>query len=361
MEKSDISRNISWDIVRCIGIVFVILGHCLPYTHACSFIYQFHMGLFFFISGFFLKIPEDFKLYDFSNFFTHKLKSIYLPFVVVNLLFLIFNSYFYKAHISLIKYEYFDYIKAVIDILFFRTIENPILYPLWFLKSLFVSLLLSYFILSVIKKNILALICFVVLYSIGFLFDFYGITIKVISNRDLIACFLVFIGYMFKLHKEWIDFIHKHWSIIIFVSFILLYFGSIFFVIDMKHNCFSYYGVVPIMTIIGVVFCISLSDFILYINFKLQPLLFIGRYSLYYFIIHTMAFKFISLFIVWYHNLSISENPCYLTDHVVRNELLYFYWPLYVISGILIPSIYVIFKNEIFKKHINHWFYAFLC
>ena len=87
-----------------------------------------------------------------------------------------------------------------------------------------------------------------------------------LSNRDLIACLLVFLGYMFKIHKEWIDFIHRYWSIIIIVSFVLLYLGSSFFVIDMKHDSFSYYGVVPIMTIIGVVFCFSLSDFILYIN-----------------------------------------------------------------------------------------------
>ena len=354
MEKSDISRDISWDIVRCIGIFCVILGHCLPFTHACSFIYQFHMGLFFFISGFFLKVPQNFRLFDFTNFLIRKFKSIYLPFVVVNILFLIFNTFFYKAHISLINYECFDYIKAMVNILFFRTIENPILYPLWFLKSLFVALVLSFFIVSIIKKKTFALILFVVLYTIGFYFNFFGITIKVISNRDLIACLLVFLGYMFKIHKEWIDFIHRYWSIIIIVSFVLLYLGSSFFVIDMKHDSFSYYGVVPIMTIIGVVFCISLSDFILYINIKQQPLLFIGRYSLYFFIIHTMAFKLVSLFIVWKYNLSISDNPFFLQDHVVRNELLYLYWPLYVISGIIIPSFYIIIKNKLFKIHKNN-------
>ena len=114
MEKSDISRDISWDIVRCIGIFCVILGHCLPFTHACSFIYQFHMGLFFFISGFFLKVPQNFRLFDFTNFLIRKFKSIYLPFVVVNIIFLIFNTFFYKAHISLINYECYDYIGNVV-------------------------------------------------------------------------------------------------------------------------------------------------------------------------------------------------------------------------------------------------------
>ena len=75
MSKTDISRNISWDLVRCIGIFCVILGHCLPYNQACSFIYQFHMGLFFFISGFFLKVPDGFRFYDFFSFIMHKLKK----------------------------------------------------------------------------------------------------------------------------------------------------------------------------------------------------------------------------------------------------------------------------------------------
>ena len=352
MSKTDISRNISWDLVRCIGIFCVILGHCLPYNQACSFIYQFHMGLFFFISGFFLKVPDGFRFYDFFSFIMHKLKSIYLPFVVVNILFLIFNVFFYKAHISLINFEKFDYIKAVIDILFFRTIDNPILYPLLFLKSLFVSLVISYIILSVIKKNTLAFILFIVLYTIGYFFNLYGITINVISNRDFIACLLVFLGYTFKLHKLWIDLIHKYWSTILFVSFFIVYLGSYWFVIDMKHDCFSYFGVLPIMTIIGVMFCISFGDFFINSKIRLLPLLFIGRNSLYYFIIHTMAFKIISLFIVWNYDLSISDNPCLLTTHVVRNELLYYYWPLYTISAIIIPSFYIQIRDKTLKNYI---------
>ena len=309
MVKSDISRNISLDIVRSIGIVCVILGHCLPYTQACAFIYQFHMGLFFFISGFFLKVPLNFRIFDFSSFIIQKIKSIYLPFVVVNFLFLIFNPFFYRAHISLVNYEYLDFFKAVIDILFFRTIETPILYPLWFLKSLFVSLVISYFIISVSRKYRYALLLFIVLYSIGYYFNSNEIAIKIISNRDLIACLLVFLGYTFKLHKSWIDLIHKYWSILIIVSFFILYCGSCWFVIDMKHDCFSFYGVLPIMTIIGVIFCISLGDFVIYSKIRLQPLLLIGRYSLFFYIIHPMAFKLVSLFIVWKYQLPIADNP----------------------------------------------------
>lgn len=51
-----IQRDKSWDAVKGLGILLVVLGHsgCPAYLH--DFIYLFHMGLFFYVSGKFLKI-----------------------------------------------------------------------------------------------------------------------------------------------------------------------------------------------------------------------------------------------------------------------------------------------------------------
>lgn len=43
-------RDYTWDVVRGIGILMVVLGHCAP-RPLVDFVYLFHMGLFFFVSA----------------------------------------------------------------------------------------------------------------------------------------------------------------------------------------------------------------------------------------------------------------------------------------------------------------------
>ena len=54
-------RDITFDIAKGIGIVLVVIGHYIPdtapswYIGFVSFVYHFHMPLFFMIAGFFKK------------------------------------------------------------------------------------------------------------------------------------------------------------------------------------------------------------------------------------------------------------------------------------------------------------------
>lgn len=62
-----IQRDKSWDAVKGLGILLVVLGHsgCPAYLH--DFIYLFHMGLFFYVSGKFLKINRGVENYVVSK------------------------------------------------------------------------------------------------------------------------------------------------------------------------------------------------------------------------------------------------------------------------------------------------------
>lgn len=53
-----VNRDSTWDAVKGIGIIMMVIGHsgCPVYIH--DFIYMFHMGLFFFVSGKFLKVKR---------------------------------------------------------------------------------------------------------------------------------------------------------------------------------------------------------------------------------------------------------------------------------------------------------------
>lgn len=55
-------RNSVIDIAKGIGIILVILGHLVSYEdYISSYIFSFHMPLFFFITGYLTKDNSDWK------------------------------------------------------------------------------------------------------------------------------------------------------------------------------------------------------------------------------------------------------------------------------------------------------------
>lgn len=51
--KNKKARSVTFDVMKCIGIILVIIGNLKEYSQAFSFIYSFHMLLFFIIGGYF--------------------------------------------------------------------------------------------------------------------------------------------------------------------------------------------------------------------------------------------------------------------------------------------------------------------
>lgn len=82
------SRRIeSIDIAKGLGILLVVLGHQIDYFHAdipgaYSFIYLFHVPLFFFLSGLFFRENESLW-----NCFKKKFVRLFVPYLLANVLF----------------------------------------------------------------------------------------------------------------------------------------------------------------------------------------------------------------------------------------------------------------------------------
>lgn len=80
-------RNSSIDIMKGVGIIAVIIGHCVLPTIIKNFIYSWHMPLFFIISGYFHKstsIKNTIK----KNFY-----SILAPYLATSLFMVILNFF----------------------------------------------------------------------------------------------------------------------------------------------------------------------------------------------------------------------------------------------------------------------------
>ena len=78
--KNQIDNRIEWmDLAKGIGIVMVVWAHSAG--PGSSYIEQFHMPLFFMLSGILYKEKEI------KKFIRGKVISLYIPFVVLNVLF----------------------------------------------------------------------------------------------------------------------------------------------------------------------------------------------------------------------------------------------------------------------------------
>ena len=88
------SKRIEWlDIAKGIGIFLVVYAHArAPYS---SYIYNFHMPFFFLISGILYKSGGNLKQYIFK-----KIKTLYIPFVGWNLIFIVGKSLIRHENIS---------------------------------------------------------------------------------------------------------------------------------------------------------------------------------------------------------------------------------------------------------------------
>lgn len=81
------NRIASIDIAKGLGILLVVLGHQIDYFHAdipgaYSFIYLFHVPLFFFLSGLFFRENESLW-----NCFKKKFVRLFVPYLLANVLF----------------------------------------------------------------------------------------------------------------------------------------------------------------------------------------------------------------------------------------------------------------------------------
>jgi len=75
-------ERIKWiDIAKAIGISFVVMGHLQNPENINTFIYSFHMPLFFFLSGLTFKDGQIFK-----DYLTKKIRTIVIPYFLYAIL-----------------------------------------------------------------------------------------------------------------------------------------------------------------------------------------------------------------------------------------------------------------------------------
>lgn len=90
-------RDITFDIAKGIGILFVVLGHAN--MSANKFVSLFHMALFFIISGIFIKAKYSENFVEVINFAKKRILLLGGVFIACNGIFLILHNFFLDINI----------------------------------------------------------------------------------------------------------------------------------------------------------------------------------------------------------------------------------------------------------------------
>jgi len=165
-------NRIVWiDIAKGITIILMVIGHSTIPSWLSSFIWSFHMPLFFIASGWTTKI----RMYSNGEFIKRKTINLLIPFISYSLIVLIVES-----------------IMGILDISAWVKIGWHG-YALWFIPVLFVSSILAKIILDV-DNQVLIVLCGIVLALVGSFFCHEEISLPWTMSSVPLATFFIITG-----------------------------------------------------------------------------------------------------------------------------------------------------------------------
>ena len=322
------SKRIEWlDIAKGIGIFLVVYAHArAPYS---SYIYNFHMPFFFLISGVLYKSGGNLKQYIFK-----KIKTLYIPFVGWNLIFIIGKSLIRHENISP---------GNIFRVFLTLDKDGEFLGAIWYLASLFiisvVYKIIDYSILDSPAKKYIILGTFFVWCLIGF-----EISLPHMLSRTLICGFFYALGafgkkYLLNLKLDRNTVVY---AVISAGTFLVIgHYNSA----NMGDNVYRYKSLFLIGAVLASFATLCISKCIEEIcrnnilSYVKKAVCFIGRNS-----IDIVIWQFIAFRAVIAVQL--------LINHIPLNRLLEYYplysekngwWIIYTIVGIVLPIIWGMF------------------
>lgn len=342
-------RDTTFDIIRGIGIVLMVIGHIgYPLN---SFIYLFHMALFFIISGYFFSNKCYQTISDVKKFIIRKIKTLYIPFISWNILLVLFHNFLISINVySTTETTYFrdvsfapthfytitEIIKKIIfSLLFYH--QEKFGGATWFLRVLFFVSIFScifYYIVQkyVSEKNrdyvITSIYTLACLIGYGFLklhFNFYSI------GTMFSVAFLFYLGIIIK--KKNINFKNVYVNSCIFISsIVVLWISSLNNIkIELSANCYPNPLLLVLLSFCGFIFIKYIATCI--VKFKLisDLFIFLGQNTLYLLLYNTIGFK-----IFTYLQIKLFNYPIVLMSSypVIVNNI-HKVWLFYLFSSII--------------------------
>lgn len=152
-------RDATLDRIKGYGICLMVCGHS-GFMHR-NWIYLFHMALFFMASGYMWNDIHATSIKTLWRYFKKKIRSLYVPFVIINLFFTVTFNWFYRIGIysssnidGILSVQPLDkngFIKTMLKVFAFSG-GSQLAGATWFLRTLFCVTVSNAIIVYVFKK-----------------------------------------------------------------------------------------------------------------------------------------------------------------------------------------------------------------
>lgn len=344
------ARNQNSDIVRGICIICVVCGHCrAPFK---SFIYLFHVAVFFMISGYFWneKISDD--IASGMKYIVRKLKTLWFPYAASSIVYTLLNNWFihinfYSANESFLELvngggvntvaHYYGIKEILIEIVkdVFFVGKNQLGGAMWFLRVLFFisigHMILSYVINRLGYPKILWSVVAVVTVVAAEIINLYGKDFP----RGIQPLFAAYMAYLLGILLQKLEFekflCKNNW--LLFCSslcglLILNRFGSI----EINNGVITNFLFYVTASLFGWALLWYISNLVK--GKAAATLQYVGRYSIVILILHFVSFKLVSLLYLGFTKGDIML----LASFPVLNNIPYL-WIAYSFAGVTIPII----------------------
>ncbi|MCZ0070740.1 acyltransferase family protein [Bacillus sonorensis] len=294
-------KRIDWiDAAKGLGIILVVLGHTPTTEWLKTFIFSFHMPLFFFLSG---VVYRDENM-TFSSFLLKKMKTLLLPYFIFSVIAYLYWL-FVERHFKFSGSSDVDPIVPFKGIFYsipdgYMLTHNP---ALWFLTCLFIVDMLFFWLKKTLKDHDVVLVV-----TVSGLFGYINyqyLGLKLPWNIEVALTALGFYAAGFFLrHMLKADRHRKTLLMSLFLFILVGFLQSQNVRVDMRANEYGN------MAIFYVASCLGTAGVIL-ISFKLQHaalLQFLGRNSLIILVLHYPVIRMLKAIIYYFMNVSLDET-----------------------------------------------------
>lgn len=333
------NRNKSIDIVKGICIILMVIGHSGPPKVIYDLIYMFHMPCFFIISGMLFK---EKYVHDIKKFLLRKGSSLWKPFVIWNLIFILFHNLLVYLNLHKDVYSIGDFylnIKATILMIY----PDLLLSGFWFLTSLMYASIFSLLYYKIVGMSQLKLLFGIALSAtIAFLLNYFAIGYHYISDLNCFATTYFITGTFISRIEIKNNNLRNSLAII---AIIVGAISSLFISSEMptvKYNLFFPYFIISTTMSWGIItVCRNIK-----VNYFTSKLIKIGECTLDILIFHFLALKLVSLIKIVHYGLPWER----LRDFPVIYEENDFYWILYAIFGLTISLVVMKIVHLVTRK-----------
>ena len=297
------------DMLRGIGIIYMILGHINFGVEFDHYIHAFHMPFFFFIAGLFFKR----KNLSFFSFFRKITRQLLLPYFFWGIFFC-FLAYFMKVGVG-------NYSKSLINLFTINNSNLAIAGALWYLTCFYFCQLIIYVLNKYLKKEIFFGIGCISSMLIGFILSKFNVVLWWSIVPSFVGVGIIYLGYIFKKTNLIEKIKQRNFVFIVFIFILNIYLIMNTGYVNMRIGLYPNY-------------------LMFFINLIMSVICYLGEYSI--------VPLCINQFIILFFNYILNKFNLYLTVLNLLNDSILLFNILYSLFIILI--IYILTRVFIETK-----------